>query len=90
MAKVQVYITGNTDGGPVTAGAIACRAATVREAVACAAQTAALPWLPEKTFGRAAPVSVFVNGANLMLKDAALVNLADGDVILLECPATDT
>lgn len=90
MAEIRIVITGATDGAPRSPVSVTCRASSVAEAVAWAAQSGGPAWLPEKAFGRAAAVSVFVNGANLMLRDAARVQLADGDVLLLECPATDT
>lgn len=90
MAQVQVVVTGATTGTPASPLVLSCEATVVQEAISLAAEAAGLPWLPDRAFGRASSVSVFVNGAALLLTDGPQVKLADGDVLALECPATDT
>ena len=88
MARV-VVVTGATRT-PASPLVLSCEATVVQEANSLAAEAAGLPWLPDRAFGRASSVSVFVNGAALLLTDGPQVKLADGDVLALECPATDT
>ena len=90
MPSVTVVITRSSAGAPARAQHTSCQAATALEALSRLEGAGAVLSQRREAWALRPGVTVFLNGADLRLLGGLQRRLADGDVLAVVTPVTDT